>query len=523
MKGARSVGFVCKMCGEMITSDDGTGVCECEHCGSRQTVPLRYAGACSEEYNRACGLFNDGVFDGAENIFSKLACEVPDEPEGYWGKVLCRCGAEYMDDPVTGMKTVRCGRTGCGDITADKDYLEALRLANEEQETIYRREAAALEMLRRDRIEREGNGEEYDVFICCRTSDEEGRSTADSLIAGEIYRQLIDEGFSVFYAPETLKDCSVTDPEPYINAAISGAKAMLIAAAEESSLTVTRVKGEWSRCIAAVRKNSGKKLTVCLENVSREALPAELKEFPVKDVASIGFMSEVIREIRACTGGEGSHAASKNSPEKLLRRLNIFLAEEDFEAAEEYSRLILDAVPDCWQAHYGKFLAYNGCRSGADLLSEEVLNSFAADYVEQFGYDLSDDEFFCTHINEIFGGSIGNALRYSKGEEGMKLRTMYERFLSGIRDAVFSMEQEKIGEEEKAELDELRRRHEAEEEKKNAAKQKKQSIRQRFLVYAAVIFTVLIILAVRFHSAAAIALIILMIVVTVMVLKGLEK
>jgi len=518
------------MCGQTITSDEDTGVCECEHCGSRQTVPLRYSGVYAEEYNRACGLFLDGVFDGAENIFSKLAEEIPDEPEGYWGMILCRCGAEYRDDPLSGMKTAVCGRTGCGDITADKDYLAALRLANDEQETIYRREAAALEMQRRDKIEQEGTGEDYDVFICCRISDETGRITADSALAAKIYLQLINEGFSVFYAPETIEESSADEAEAYISAAIATAKIMLIAAAEKESLSVPRVKGEWSRCIAAVRKDSGKRLIICLKDTDAEALPAELRPFQVRDASDIGFMPEVIREIRACVGkndhSEKMNAGNgtvRNSPEKLLRRLNIFLAEEDFEAAEEYSGLILDAVPDCWQAHYGKFLAYNGCRSGSDLLSEEVLGSFAADYAERFGYDLTDDEFFRVNMNEILGSSLGSALKYSSGDEGMKLRTLYERFLSGVRDAVFSMEQEKIGEEEKAELDELRRRHEAEEEKKIAAEQKKQSIRQRFLIYAAVIFTVLIILAVKFHSFAATALIVVMLIVTVMVLAGLEK
>ena len=103
--------FICKMCGGDISPDDGTGVCECEHCGSRQTYPLRYFGEYAEMYNKACQLRLRNDYEGAEKLFTRLCEDITDEAEGYWGMVMCRWGVEYEDDPISGMKIAVCTRT----------------------------------------------------------------------------------------------------------------------------------------------------------------------------------------------------------------------------------------------------------------------------------------------------------------------------------------------------------------------------------------------------------------------------
>ena len=51
------------------------------------------------------------------------------------------------------------------------------------------------------------------------------------------------------------------------------------------------------------------------------------------------------RHVKDPDSGFGESEISHTAPEKLIRRMNIFLADEDFEAAEEYSDIILDAAP----------------------------------------------------------------------------------------------------------------------------------------------------------------------------------
>ena len=515
--------FLCKMCGGTISPEDNSGVCECEHCGSRQTYPLGYIGEYAEIYGKACELRLKTDYEGAEKLYSQLIQEVPGEPEGYWGMILCRCGAVYEDDTVSGMKLSRCSRSFGSDITSDENFINAIKNASPAQSSIYRREAAALEMLRREKIEQEGTGERYDVFICCPLTDENGGVSPESAVASEIYHQLAEEGFRIFYAPETLGDMTERETDPYVNAAIGCADVMLAVGKGAESFSAPRFMSEWGRCAAAARRESGKLLIVCVKDTDPEDLPEELESFTVKDVTKLGFLSEVIRSINSAgENGERKHSA-RNTPEKLIRRMNIFLADEDFDAAEEYSGLILDADPRCWQAHLGRFLAQNGCRGIGDLLMTEAVDGFAEEYAEKYGYDFSDDDIFRSQLESILGSSMKSALAYSEGEDREKLAAVYERFVSAVRDAVFMREQEEIDSEEKEELDELRRQHNEEENEKAAAKRKKQLIRSRFLGYMAVVFTVLIILAVRFHFKWAVVLIMLMIILTAAVLAGLEK
>ena len=510
--------LLCRICGEILQPDDDTGVCECEHCGSRQTYPLGYDDEQLDTYNRARRLRQKTDFEGAEKLFSQLCAEVPDEPDGFWELALCRSGIVYEDGIDTAVKVPVCRRASLTPVTEDVNYLTAIAYAIDEQKAVYCREAAALDVLRREFAERVGNGERYDVFICSADSDK------SSTIASEIYEQLCAEGLSVFYAPKSLKDVRGRAGELYINAAINSAETLIIVCADAEEFAEHRMKSQWSRCASAAHKDERKLLLTCISDVAEGDIPEELSDYLVKDITRIGAVSEIIRLIRRRDGGEQPHSASeRTAPEKLIRRMNIFLADEDFEAAEEYSGIILDVSPQCWQAHWARFLAYNGCCNSGDLLLEEVVESFAADYIEHFGYDFAEDEIFVSQFAQLLGDSPRKALEYAEGDEKLNLDTVYERFVNAVRDAVFAKEQENIDVEEKQELDAIRRRHDEEEERKAAAEQKKLDIRNRYITYSAVIFTVLIILCVKFHSVLAGALIVIMIVISVLVLGGLNR
>lgn len=520
------MGYVCKMCGKLLPDTEGSGICECEFCGSRQTVPKLYKDKYAEIYNRACGLRFKTDFEGAEKLFSQLCEEFPEEPEGYWERVLCRCGILYEDEPVSGLKVPVCHRAYGVELADDKDCCAALSLSDAEQSTVYRREASALEMLRRDMLERVGTGESYDVYICCRIADEQGNMTADSIIAEEMFRQLSQEGMRVFYAPETLGDMTEKDSETYINAAIRRSSVLIVISAGAESFASPHFKSEWGRCAAAARTNADKLIAVCIKDTDKGEVPAELADNMIMEASEMSFLAELIRTVRRHIGGDDTgfaehSAAARSAPEKLIRRMNIFLADEDFEAAEEYSDMILDAAPECWQAHYAKFLAFNGCRSGNDLLLEEVVRSFADDYILRYGYDFSDNDLFEKQLVSMLGESLSKAVEYADGDDKLVITTVYERFVSAVRDAVFAREQEKIDGEEKQELDELRRRHEKEENEKQADFRKRIMIRKRFLTYMGIISGILLVLAAAYRSGWAVAGIVLIAVLTLFVLAGL--
>lgn len=184
---------------------------------------------------------------------------------------------------------------------------------------------------------------------------------------------------------------------------------------------------------------------------------------------------------------------------------------------------MLEAAPRCWKGHFYNFLAERGFRNISDLLLKEVVEGFACEYAERYGFDFSEDEIFRSQLSEMLGSSMENALRYAEGDDRSRLMTNYERFVSEVQDQVFSLEQKEIDGEEKQEFDKLRRQHEREQTKKAAVKLKKERIRSRLLTYLAVTLAVLLIIALKLHSAAAAVLMAIVVIAAVIILAALEK
>lgn len=184
---------------------------------------------------------------------------------------------------------------------------------------------------------------------------------------------------------------------------------------------------------------------------------------------------------------------------------------------------MLEAAPRCWQGHFYHFLAERGFRSISDLHLKEVVEGFACEYAESYGFDFFEDEIFRSQLSEMLGSSMENAVRYAEGDDRSRLMTNYERFVSEVQDQVFFLEQKEIDGEEKQELDKLRRQHEREQTKKASAELKKERIRSRLLTYLAVTLIALLIIALKLHSAAAVVLMVIVFAAAVVILAALEK
>ena len=519
--------LICKMCGKIMNSLDDTGVCECENCGSRQTVPTKFSAEQTEQYNTACSRLLNNDTEGAEKMFLQLCADVPDESECYWGMVLCRCGVKYTDDPVSGMKIVSITKAYSADITSGQEFQSAIEFATNAQKEYYRREAAAIEMLRLDMIERVGTGEKYDVFICCKTLNDHGLSTPDNLIAAKIYEQLSTNDLNVFFAPETLKNISENHREPYINAASYNSENILVICTDKSFFSAVQFRKEWHRCVSAAHKNSEKKIMLCVKNIASDDIPDELSAFPVKEISNTDLLDELITFIGK-REHENEHISkdpsAKTNPEKLLGRVEKFLADEDFEAAKEYSQMIIDADPGCWQAHFSNFLAENCCRNSSELMLEESINGLAADYIDGFGYDVSDEDIFREELCTIIGNSLNNAIKCAHDDEKLNLSTIFERLVSAVRDAVFMYEQEMAVTKEKQELDELRTRHIKEAKHRKAVERKRRSkLKQYTFTFTLIIVLALAFIAIYFNFKWASVSIIVVLIATAIIITELDK
>ena len=79
------------------------------------------------------------------------------------------------------------------------------------------------------------------------------------MLANDLYHQLTNEGFKVFFSRITLEDKLGTAYEPYIFAALNSAKVMIVIGSKPEYFNAVWVKNEWSRYLALVKQSGGKR------------------------------------------------------------------------------------------------------------------------------------------------------------------------------------------------------------------------------------------------------------------------
>ena len=73
----------CKMCGGDLNPEAGASVCECEYCGSRQTIPSVDNEKKLTLFARANRLRLECEFDKAFGVYESIVAEYPEEAEAY--------------------------------------------------------------------------------------------------------------------------------------------------------------------------------------------------------------------------------------------------------------------------------------------------------------------------------------------------------------------------------------------------------------------------------------------------------
>lgn len=366
----------CKMCGGNLEIIEGTTVCECEYCGTTQTVPKVQDDVTSNLFNRANNLRMKSEFDKAQEIYEKIVSQNENESEAYWGIVLCKFGIEYVEDPATFKKIPTCHRTQLESVLTDVDYLAAIEHADISQKTVYEDEAKEIDKLQHDILEIVHKEEPFDVFICYKETDENGKRTQDSVIANDIYHQLTQEGLKVFYAAITLEDKLGQEYEPYIFAALTSAKVMLVVGTKPEYFSAVWVKNEWSRYLKLMKNDRSKLLIPCYKDMDAYDLPEEFSHLQAQDMSKIGFINDVVRGIKkVVVRNESAPAANERVVERivessgnaniapLLKRAFMFLDDCKWDSANEYAEKVLDIDPECADAYIVKLYAENNFRN----------------------------------------------------------------------------------------------------------------------------------------------------------------
>lgn len=364
--------FKCKMCGGTLAPEAGSGIARCEYCGSRQTLPKTADDIMANLFNRANNLRLKGEFDRSAEIYERLIAQDDTNAEAHWGLVLCRYGVEYVEDPKTGTRIPTCHRTCLEPVTKDEDYRAALDYADEAGQKLYEQEARVIDRLQRDILAVVKEEKPFDVFICYKETDDQGKRTVDSSIANDIYHQLTMAGLKVFYAAITLEDKLGQAYEPYIFAALNSSKVMLVLGTRPEYFNAVWVKNEWGRFLKLAAKDKSKLLIPCYRNMDPYELPEEFSHLQAQDMSKIGFINDVIRGIQKVVGAKQTTAATSTQSEApdtapLLRRAFMFLEDGDWKSADEYCEKVLDREPENADAYLGKLMVQLQVRKQADL------------------------------------------------------------------------------------------------------------------------------------------------------------
>ena len=438
--------FKCKMCGGTIEFNPGDTVGVCDSCGTKQTLPTTNDEIITNLHNRANTLRLKCEFDKAEEIYNKILEKNPDDAEAHWGIILCKYGIEYVEDPKTYNRVPTCHRTSFDAILADEDYKAALANGDGAQRELYEEEAKKIDRIQKDILSIVHNEKPFDVFICYKETDENGNRTQDSVIANDIYHQLTQEGFKVFYAAITLEDKVGQEYEPYIFAALNSAKVMLVVGSKPEYFTAVWVKNEWSRFLKLIKTDRSKLLIPCYRNMDAYELPEEFAHLQAQDMSKIGFINDLVRGIRKVVADTDSQektvreSVAVNSgnanEESLLKRAFMFLEDGDWSAADEYCEKVLDIDPENARAYLGKLMAecracrmedLQNCRQPFDGNGnyEKVLRFADPDLAET----LKD---FNSYI--IYKGAV-NAMAAADSENEYKAAAEIFKTVPGFKDA----------------------------------------------------------------------------------------
>lgn len=364
--------FKCKMCGGALEIQPGQTVAECEYCGAKQTLPRLDDDRRANLYDRANHFRRNNEFDKAMGIYEKILTEDSTDAESYWSLVLCRYGIEYVEDPATHKRVPTVNRAQFTSIFDDDNYKSALQYADSYQRGIYEAEAKSINEIQKGILAISQKEEPFDVFICYKESDNNGRRTPDSVLANDLYHQLTQEGFKVFFSRITLEDKLGSAYEPYIFAALNSAKVMVVLGTRPEYFNAVWVKNEWSRYLSLIRQGQKKMLIPAYKDMDPYDLPEEFSHLQAQDMGKLGFMQDLIRGIKKITQTEAPAAVvetpvvatvGSSNVDALLERGNMALEDGDWDKAMGFFEDVLNNDARNAQAYLGETLAQEHCRT----------------------------------------------------------------------------------------------------------------------------------------------------------------
>ena len=410
---------------------DGMSVAECEYCGTKQTLPKLNDNEKEIMYDRAGHFRRNNEFDKAMGIYEKILDIDNTDAEAYWSLVLCEYGIEYVEDPSTHKRVPTVNRAQFTSVFMNENYKSAIRYADAYQRSIYEEEAKNIDNIQKGILEISQNEEPFDVFICYKETDEHGRRTHDSVLANDLYHQLTQEGFKVFFSRITLEDKLGTAYEPYIFAALNSAKVMVVIGTKPEYFNAVWVKNEWARFLAQIKNGADKILIPAYKDMDPYDLPEEFSNLQAQDMSKLGFMQDLIRGVKKITQKDKKEnvviqVADKghNDAENMVKRAYIALEDGDFQSANDFAEKALDKDAENAQAYIIQLLVELSLRKEADLEKHNIPLENYKKYIRAYGFAQSEYKDLLSKYNkgsfEVYFNETEKKIDITKSSDDLK-------------------------------------------------------------------------------------------------------
>ena len=457
--------FKCKMCGGSLELDAAQSVATCKYCGTKQTLPKLNDDKKTNLYDRANHFRRNNEFDKAMAMYEQILNEDLTDAESYWSILLCRYGIEYVEDPATRMRVPTVNRAQFTSIFDDEDYKSALYYADEEQRAIYEAEAREINEIQKGILAISQKEEPFDVFICYKETDHNGRRTHDSVLAQELYYQLKQEGFKVFFSRITLEDKLGSAYEPYIFAALQSAKVMVVVGTRPEFFNAAWVRNEWSRYLALMKNGAKKTLIPAYRDMDPYDLPEEFSHLQAQDMSKLGFMQDLIRGIKKIVKADAPKQTTQTVVKEtvvtggnvnltsLFKRMEMALEDGEFERADAFCEQILNQDAENARAYLGKLMAELQVKTEEDLqncdesfddhnhyqkairFADDKLKQTLTGYVEQIRVRNENER-----LDGIYR-QAKNAMELAETEEAYREAANLFEWVSGYQDSTALAEQ----------------------------------------------------------------------------------
>ena len=418
--------FKCKMCGGDLDVVDGMSVAECEYCGTKQTLPKLDEEQKSNLYDRAGHFRRSNDYDKAMSIYERILDIDNTDAEAYWSLLLCEYGIEYVEDPATHKRIPTVNRAQYTSVFMNENYKDAIKYADPYQKAIYEEEAKTIDNIQKGILEISQNEDAFDVFICYKETDEKGQRTKDSVLAQDLYYQLVQEGYKVFFSRITLEDKIGMAYEPYIFAALNSAKVMVVVGTKPEYFNAVWVKNEWSRFLKLIKSNKNKILIPAYKEMDPYDLPDEFSHLQAQDMSKLGFMQDLIRGIKKIVDASSvdDNTVNENNIVQnvvgniapLLDRAFLCIEDSEFKKADELLEQVLNMNPREPKAYIGKLLCELRLNGEEKLLTiKKPLNNY---------------------------GNYKKAIRFGEGNYIDKIKKYNDDIINEINQNILEIEQQ---------------------------------------------------------------------------------